>query len=100
MNESILIPMMRTLIPQMLATELVNVQPMTLDSARLQPYDEPFNLYPYVVHQAVDIWDLGFKSKALVDMYEWCDTTLQAGSWHYLQGRFSSVMKMNVLCLC
>ena len=85
----ILIPLIRNLMPQVIASQIVGVQPMSIEPpTRLQAHDEPFNMYPWIAQRHIALWDLGFDAKDLEDMKAWCVTTLQSSSWHYLQGKF------------
>jgi hypothetical protein len=86
----VLLPMIRKVYPTMIAQQIVGAQPMTMPESptRLQAYDEPFNMYPYIAQRHSSMWDLGFNPKDLQDMKEWCVATLQSSSWHYLQGKF------------
>ena len=85
----VLLPLIRKVYPQMVAHQIVGVQPMNMEpQQRLQARDEPFNMYPYIAQRHADLWDLGFNHSDLVGMKEWCNATLESSSWHYLQGKF------------
>lgn len=86
----VLIPMIRKLMPTVIASQIVGVQPMSMPNKgpRLQSRDEPYNMYPYIAQRHDTLWDLGFDKKDLEDMIAWCNTTLQSCDWHYGTGNF------------
>ena len=87
---SVLIPLIRKVAPQIIAQELVNVQPMSFSkpSAFLQTREEPFNMYPFIAQRGQALWDLGFPRATLTNMEEFCATTFNRNSWSYSCGNF------------
>ena len=85
----VLLPMIRKIVPDLIASELASVQPMTAGpTGKLQTREEPHNMYPYIAQRHQSMWDLGFEGKDLVAMKEWCTEAFSSNSWHYNQGNF------------
>lgn len=86
----VIIPMIRKLMPTLVASQIVGVQPMSMSvkGPRLQSRDEPYNMYPYIAQRHNTMWNLGFDKKDLDDMIEWCHATFHSCDWHYSTGNF------------
>jgi hypothetical protein len=86
--QKVLLPMIRRVIPSLIANEIVGVQPMSGPTQRWSIVDDPYNAYPYSVTFNQSLWALSIESKTLVKMLQWCNDTIPSGNWYSTHSAF------------
>jgi hypothetical protein len=84
----VLMPMIRKVMPALIANEIIGVQPMAAPKEGWELHEDKYNAYPYEAAFVVGMWAIHGSATKITKMKQWCEEALTPGNWYLSTNTF------------